>query len=165
MSRYLTLTLSLCVFASVAIADDAGEKTRVAARDRGLAWLAKNQAADGSWGKQYTIAVTSFSCLAQVAAADEPFDGDQGRSLIRGLNFLLAKQKEGMFEPQGHSWIHGQGFATLASCACIEHCLEMGLRPEWGCYYNPASGALARSLGFSERPGTEVNYVRIEAAG
>jgi RimJ/RimL family protein N-acetyltransferase len=57
-----------------------------------------------------------------------------------------------------------QGFATLASCACIEHCLEMGLRPEWGCYYNPASGALAKSLGFAERPGTEVNYVRIEAA-
>ena len=68
----------------------------------------------------------------------------------------------------GHSLLEGyrrQGFATLASCACIEHCLEMGLRPEWGCYYNPASGALARSLGFSERPGTEVNYVRIEAAG
>ena len=39
-------------------------------------WLAKNQAADGSWGKRYTLAVTSFACLAQLAAADEPFEGD-----------------------------------------------------------------------------------------
>jgi len=54
-----------------------------------------------------------------------------------------------------------KGFATLAACACIEHCLEIGLRPDWGCFYNPASGGLAEKLGFVEKPGVEVNYVRI----
>ncbi len=54
-----------------------------------------------------------------------------------------------------------QGLATLAACACIERCLEVGLLPQWGCFYNPASGRLAQNLGFVEKEGVEVNYVRI----
>src|SRR5438045_8500227 len=93
---------------------DEDAKVVRAARDKGLAWLTKNQAKDGSWGKQYTIAVTSFACLSYLSAADEPFVGDQGKALLKGLEFLLANQDEGVFHPQGHSWIHGQGFAALA---------------------------------------------------
>ena len=88
-----------------------------AAREKGLDWLTKNQAADGSWGKSYTIGITSMGSLAYLSAADEPFTGDQGKSLVKGLQFLLANQKEGMFPTQGQSvqtWIDGQGFATLA---------------------------------------------------
>src|SRR5437773_4557976 len=94
-------------------ADEAAKAIR-SARDRGLDWLTKNQAKDGSWGKQYTIAVTSFACLSYLSAADEPFTGDRGQALVKGLGFLLAKHKDGVFDAQGHSWIHGQGFATLA---------------------------------------------------
>ena len=54
-----------------------------------------------------------------------------------------------------------RGLATLAGCACIEHCLHLGLAPEWGCFYNEASGALARKLGFVQQPDLEVNYVRV----
>ena len=36
-------------------------KTLKAARDKGLDWLTKNQAANGSWGKDHSIAVTSFA--------------------------------------------------------------------------------------------------------
>jgi len=129
-SKTLLSLLCVCVLVSVARPDDAAEKDRLTARDRGLAWLAKNQTADGSWGKQYSIAVTSFSCLAQLAAADEPFDGDQGRSLIRGLSFLLSKQKDGMFEPQGHSWIHGQGFGTLALSEAYGRSLTCKTKPD-----------------------------------
>jgi len=89
-------------------------KALAAARAKGLDWLTKNQAADGSWGKTYTFAVTSFACLTYLSAADEPFDGDHGKALVKGLKFLLANQTDGQFPGQGHSWIHGQGFATLA---------------------------------------------------
>jgi RimJ/RimL family protein N-acetyltransferase len=58
-----------------------------------------------------------------------------------------------------------QGFATLAACACIERCLEMGLHPQWGCFYNPASGRLAQKLAFEEKEGVEVYYVRIGGDG
>jgi hypothetical protein len=89
-------------------------KAIVAARNRGLDWLTKNQAADGSWSKGHTLAVTSFACLAYLSASNEPFRDESGKALLRGLRFLLAQQKDGVFTQQGHTWIHGQGFATLA---------------------------------------------------
>ena len=81
---------------------------------RGWTGSTKNQNADGSWGKTYTVAVTSFACLSYLSAADEPFDGDRGKALLKGLQFLMAQQKDGEFPQQGHTWIHGQGFGTLA---------------------------------------------------
>jgi hypothetical protein len=86
-----------------------------AAREKGLDWLTRNQSADGSWSRNgHSIAVTSFACLAYLSASDEPYAGARGKALVRGLRFLLANQKEGLFRQQGHTWIHGQGFATLA---------------------------------------------------
>ena len=119
------LCVVLCAIISVSparAADDAGDESAesgdaarlVAARDNGLDWLAAHQNPDGSWGNTYTVAVTSFACLSYLSAADEPYTGDRGRSLVRGLEFLLANQQEGMVPHQGHTWIHGQGFATLA---------------------------------------------------
>jgi prenyltransferase beta subunit len=85
-----------------------------AAREKGLQWLTEHQTADGSWGKTHTIAVTSFVCLSYLSAADEPFTGKRGQALEKGIQFLLQKQKDGLFADQGHGWIFGQGFATLA---------------------------------------------------
>ena len=98
---------------TIAVQPAGPASTSCAARDKGLAWLTKNQAKDGSWGKQYTIAVTGFACLGYLGAADEPFVGASGKALVKGLEFLLANQNDGVFITQG-SWIHGQGFATLA---------------------------------------------------
>jgi GNAT superfamily N-acetyltransferase len=45
-----------------------------------------------------------------------------------------------------------QGLATLAACAFIDRCLEMGLHPAWSNWaYNTASRALAEHLGFVHR--------------
>jgi hypothetical protein len=81
---------------------------------RGLEWLGKSQADNGSWGKRHSYAVTGLACLAHLAAADEPFAGPRSPALIRGLRYLMAHQTDGMFPSQGHTWIHGQGYATLA---------------------------------------------------
>jgi len=85
-----------------------------AATAKGLDWLTKNQDKNGSWGKTHTLAVTSFACLAYLSASDEPFRDERGKALLKGIEFLLANQTDGMFKQQGHSWVHGQGFATLA---------------------------------------------------
>src|SRR5204863_2394141 len=69
-------------------------KEVAAAREKGLDWLTKNQAADGSWGKSYTMGITGMACLAYLSAADEPFTGDRGKALVKGLQFLLDNQKE-----------------------------------------------------------------------
>jgi hypothetical protein len=100
------------------------------AREKGLDWLTKNQAADGSWGKTHSIAVTSFACLTYLSAADEPFTDDRGKALVKGLNFLLAQQKDGQFPQQGHTWIHGQGFATLALSEAYGRSLFCKTKPD-----------------------------------
>src|SRR5215468_5474441 len=108
-------------------------KEVAAAREKGLDWLTKNQAADGSWGKSYTMGITSMACLAYLSAADEPFTDDRGKALVKGLQFLLANQKEGFFLTQGQSvrtWIHGQGFATLALAEAYGRCLLCKVKPD-----------------------------------
>src|ERR1700676_352722 len=105
MKRLIALVVGLLV-TGWAVADDKTPpvkpeeiaKTNRAARDKGLDWLTKNQAKDGSWGRQYTIAVTSFACLSYLSAADDPyrptrFTGDHSQALLKGLEFLLANQK------------------------------------------------------------------------
>jgi hypothetical protein len=110
--RVTTVAVCLCLLASLASAE--APKGVIAARDKGLAWLTKNQAKNGSWGSQYTVAVTSFASLAYLAASDEPFKGENSKALTAGLKYLMSAHARGRFPSQGHSWIHGQGFATLA---------------------------------------------------
>jgi hypothetical protein len=104
-----------------------------AAREKGLDWLTKNQAADGSWGKNYTVGITSMACLAYLSASDEPFTGERGKALVKGLQWLLANQKDGMFATQGHSvrtWIHNQGFASLALSEAYGRSLLCKTKPD-----------------------------------
>jgi hypothetical protein len=114
-------------------ADDTAQdlaKAVAAARAKGLDWLTKNQAADGSWGKTHSIAVTSFACLAYLSATDEPFRDERGQALAKGLQFLLANQKDGQFGRQGHTWIHGQGFGTLALAETYGRSLFCKTKPD-----------------------------------
>jgi hypothetical protein len=105
-------------------------KALAEARKKGLEWLTKNQAANGSWGKQYTVASTSFACLSYLAHEDEAFDGDHGKALLKGLKYLTSMQTDGTFQPQGHSWIHGQGFATLALAEAYGRSLTCKFKPD-----------------------------------
>jgi hypothetical protein len=131
MTRRSALCAGLALLLATAAHAQPPDKEKLAtARDRGLDWLTKNQAPDGSWGKQYSIAVTSFACLSYLSAQDEPFTGDRGKALLKGLQFLLASQKEGMFTSQGHSWIHGQGFATLALSEAYGRSLFCKTKPD-----------------------------------
>jgi hypothetical protein len=100
------------------------------AREQGLDWLTTHQAADGSWGKTYSVAVTGFACLAYLSATDEPYTGDRGRALLKGLRFLLDHQKDGTFAQQGHTWIHGQGFGTLALAEAYGRSLFCKTKPD-----------------------------------
>jgi hypothetical protein len=106
------------------------DKAVTAACQKGLDWLTANQAKDGSWGKTYSIAVTSFACLGYLSAAAEPFDGPRGKALLKGLQFLLGSQKDGQWNGQGHSWIHGQGFATLALSEAYGRSLLCKVKPD-----------------------------------
>jgi hypothetical protein len=130
--RFILVCGVLIVSASAAPpAKEAAPQSVSAARDKGLDWLTRNQAANGSWGKTYTIAVTSFVCLSYLSANDEPFRDDRGKALLKGLQFLLSQQKDGVFAQQGHTWIHGQGFATLALSEAYGRSLLCKTKPDF----------------------------------
>ncbi len=140
MMRYAVLSIGLILPFGTAIAadkepaqPDETAKAVAAAREKGLDWLTKNQAADGSWGKNYTVGITSMACLAYLSAAEEPFEGEHGKALLKGLQFLLAKQHDGMYPTQGQAvqtWIHGQGFATLALAEAYGRSLRCKTKPD-----------------------------------
>lgn len=53
-----------------------------------------------------------------------------------------------------------RGLARAAAIATLDECLARGFLPEWGCVYNPASGALGQSLGFCPLPDAPFYYVK-----
>ena len=86
-----------------------------APHERALAWLAAHQNEDGSWAGEYTTAVTGLACLAWLGHDGGAVRGREGAARCCAASaFLLAQQQDGVFPKQGHTWIHGQGFATLA---------------------------------------------------
>jgi len=81
--------------------------------DNGLTYLVKSQSQKGSWGTHFKVAVTGMGGLAFLAQAEEPFDTQYTDALLKAYQYLMAIQRDGIFPKQKHSWIHGQGFATL----------------------------------------------------
>ncbi len=85
---------------------------------RGLAYLAKSQKADGSVGdkQKFKIAVTSFAAMAWLAGGSTPGRGKYGRQISKALNFILnSVNPSGYISAAGDngSRMHGQGLATL----------------------------------------------------
>jgi hypothetical protein len=138
MKTCAALALSVLLVGGLAVSGQEKEEARpteqekavAAARNKGLAWLSKHQAANGSWGKTHSIAVTSFACLSYLSASDEPFASPHSKALVKGLEYLMSMQKDGMFPTQGHTWIHGQGFGTLALSEAYGRSLLCKTKPD-----------------------------------
>jgi prenyltransferase beta subunit len=105
-------------------------KSVTAARGKGLNWLAKNQAKDGSWGKRYIVGVTSFAVLAYLSSSDDPYAGDRAAVLQKGIKYLMDQQKDGMFPKENYTWIHSQGFGTLALSEAYGRSLLCRTKPD-----------------------------------
>lgn len=109
--------------------------------DQGLAYLARNQHFDGSFGTgrfQGDIAVTSLSALALMAAGNQPNRGKYGRNVTRALEYVLSRETPFFFgrptpgflcarnQVQGPMYGHGFGTLFLAEAYGMVH--SRGLR-------------------------------------
>lgn len=88
------------------------------ATERGLAFLATQQARNGSFGSQYQVAVTSLTGLAFLAHGNQPGQGKYGEQIRAAIRYLVcdcASPRGGFItEPGlGQSRMHGHGFATV----------------------------------------------------
>lgn len=104
----MRLAASIIIIALVAPAARAADADQAATR--GLDALLKTQRDDGHWGEEFSVAITSIAGLAILAQHDKPLEEPR---LARAWKWLDAQQKEGAWPKQSHTWVHGQGFATL----------------------------------------------------
>lgn len=85
---------------------------------RGLAWLATQQNADGSFGGGRfgrNVAVTALACIALMGDGNLPGRGPYGEQVRRGMEHLLTNAAEtGLIASDGSNGpMYGHGFATL----------------------------------------------------
>jgi GNAT superfamily N-acetyltransferase len=121
-----------------------------------------------------TVARLDASTAAQVGGIPELW-GSTDHFLAEGFGFCVTRNAakvssaQTVFVGDGYAETgvgteepyRRQGHAVLAASAYLEHCLEAGITPEWGCYCNTASGNLARKMGFVEPREVEVTYVHV----
>jgi len=97
--------------------------------NRGLAWLADHQNADGSWTAKigfklnndfrYTaddkghLGVTSLACMAFLAGGHLPGRGKYGKNVDAGLKFVLSCVQEDGYITYGGTRMYDHAFATL----------------------------------------------------
>ena len=101
---------------------------QMAAVDRGLAWLADNQNADGSWtgrigfklnnGYSYSaegphVGATALTLMAFLAGGYLPGRGPYGEVVERGLAFVLSCSQEDGYITRGGTRMYSHAFATL----------------------------------------------------
>src|SRR3954452_16045647 len=89
----ITLLVAMCSAAG-ARADEKDEITPAseAALERGLAWLAKNQGVEGSWGSS-DLGLVSMGALAFMSAGHAPGRGRYGRELDQALEFIVSRSR------------------------------------------------------------------------
>lgn len=97
-------------------------KTETAIK-KGLRFLAKHQARDGSWrsrggyGGGYPTAMTSLAGLALLAGGNTPVEGEYSREVRRAVDYVItnADRTTGLIARlnEERSCMHGHGFAML----------------------------------------------------
>lgn len=86
---------------------------------KGLAWLARQQAPDGSFGNQQqwgpNVAVTSLSALAFMSDGHLPDRGAYGPVVSKALAYILANAADNglVASDAGAAPMYGHGFATI----------------------------------------------------
>lgn len=125
---WLVFTMLACV--PLLQAADDPETLRVLEKyqsvvDRGLQWLAKQQARDGHWealNAQYPVPMTALAGLAMLAEGSTPHQGKYAKSVDLATDYLLSRvQKNGLIgrpddvrEQQRYMYGHGYGTLFLA---------------------------------------------------
>jgi len=88
--------------------------------NRGLAWLARQQLPDGSYGSQSQygrhVGITALACLAFVSDGHVPGRGRYAKVVESGLKFVLdsCSEQSGLIAAEtSYGPMYGHGFATL----------------------------------------------------
>ncbi len=118
MRKLFLIAIVALFFSSSAFQDEVDSKVKDSV-DRGLAWLARSQNKDGSFGNgTASVAATALAGLAFLAGGITPERGQHAESVKSAVSFILkCVSKEGYINERGigrgGSGMHGHGFAVL----------------------------------------------------
>lgn len=84
----------------------------------GLAYLAKTQKEDGSWGDKHPVADTSLALMAFMLQGHVPGRAPYGKNMDRAISYLVGIGKKGhmgyLGTPNNHAGMYEHGLAILA---------------------------------------------------
>jgi len=104
---------------------------------------------DQVWGGIPEFLEKAFGFVAEWEGDGVPFLAANCRMCPMAGNRQGIKDGVAAIQVSTRARFQGQGLATLVCTAFIEHCLELGIMPEYSCEEeNKASAALALKLGF-----------------
>lgn len=99
-----------------------------------LRYLASKQNGNGSWaasdGDRQETAMTGYVLVAFLACGHLPDEGEYGRNVTAGMNFLLSSVRaDGTFQPTGH-YMYGHGVASIALAEIYGQTRDPRIRPK-----------------------------------
>ncbi len=101
--------------------------------EAGLAWLSKQQNADGSYGSgayRGNIAVTSLSALAMMASGSSPGRGPYGPQIDKALQFVMDNTSPSGFISVQNAATHGPMYSHGFGALFLAEAYGMTRRPE-----------------------------------
>jgi hypothetical protein len=85
-----------------------------------LKWLAAKQQPNGSWnsgsgGNDHPVAMTAYTLMAFMSAGHLPGEGEYGKQVTKGMNYLLScVRADGYITNGGESNMYNHGIASIA---------------------------------------------------
>lgn len=134
------------------------EKTEVVIKGA-LRWLAANQQPSGAWGisgeeKQHPVAMSGYTLMAFLAAGQLPGEGEFGKSVSAGLQFLLnSTSPEGYLgKRDSGQYMYGHGIASIALAEIYGQTRSPAMRPKLDRVIKVIVAAQNREGGWRYRP-------------
>jgi hypothetical protein len=141
----------MLVYGNVMAADDDNAAAAEKVVERGLAWLASQQAEDGSWsatGGQYPVPMTALAGMSLLGESSTTAEGRYAPNLFKGVEYLLGKtQPNGLIgvakgDPR---YTYGHGFSMLFLAQVLTQEKDAGRRGKLTDVLNNAVAFAARA--------------------
>ncbi len=140
-----------------------------------LKFLAGKQTPGGSWGQPYEVAMTGYVMIAFMSNGNLPGEGEYGKTVARGAQFLLdSVHPDGFIAAStgGDSNMYGHGIATIALAELygqtkdplIKPKLERGIKLIVNCQNNAGGWRYPPRVGDADISVTVLQVVALRAA-
>ncbi len=100
---------------TAAIASNGGDPKDEEVIVKGLRWLKAHQNEDGSYGQEYSVAMTGLALLSFMGHCERPTSKEFGPSVRKAIDYLCEAGSSGhLAHAGGNAWVYEHGIGTYA---------------------------------------------------